>query len=59
MVTRDHIRALGLSDDAGAQEYLAALEAEHDQLLASFPRLWAKVDSATYRRRLFEMIIRL
>jgi hypothetical protein len=32
---------------------------EHDQLLASFPRLWAKVDSATYRRRLFEMIIRL
>ncbi len=58
-VARDYIHALGLSDDAGAQEYLAALNAEHDQLLTSFPRLWAKVDSATYRRRLFEMIIRL
>jgi inorganic triphosphatase YgiF len=59
VVARDHIRTLGLTDDAGAQEYLAALDMEHDQLLASFPRLWAKVDSATYRRRLFEMIIRL
>jgi len=28
-------------------------------LLAGFPRLWSKVDSVTYRRRLFEMIIRL
>ncbi|MGQ9827928.1 MAG: CHAD domain-containing protein, partial [Roseiflexus sp.] len=59
VVARDHIRTLELTDDAGAQEYLAVLDAEHDRLLTDFPRLWAKVDSATYRRRLFEMIIRL
>lgn len=59
VVAREHIRALGLGDDAGAQEYLAALDAEHDRLLTGFSRLWAKVDSATYRRRLFELIIRM
>lgn len=58
VVARDHIRALGLGDDPGAQAYLAALDAEHERLLAEFPRLWARVDSATYRRRLFELIIR-
>ncbi|MGB9754563.1 CHAD domain-containing protein [Roseiflexus castenholzii] len=58
-VARAHIRALGLSDDPGAQEYLAALDAAHDRLLAGFARLWAKVDSVTYRRRLFELIIRM
>jgi len=59
VVAREHIRALGLTDDPGAQEYLAALDAEHDRLLTGFTRLWAKVDSATYRRRLFELIIRM
>lgn len=59
VVARGHIQALGLSDDPGAQEYLAALDAEHNRLLSDFPRLWAKVDSATYRRRLFELIIQM
>lgn len=58
-VAREHIRALGMTDDPGAQEYLAALDATHDRLLTGFSRLWAKVDSATYRRRLFELIIRM
>ncbi len=58
-VAREHIRALGMTDDPGAQEYLAALDATHDRLLTGFARLWAKVDSATYRRRLFELIIRM
>jgi inorganic triphosphatase YgiF len=58
-VAREHVRALEMGDDPGAQEYLAALDAEHDRLLTGFARLWAKVDSATYRRRLFEMIIRM
>lgn len=59
VVAREYIRELKLTDDPGAQEYLAALDVEHDRLLTSFSRLWAKVDSATYRRRLFELIIRM
>ncbi len=59
VVAREHIRALRLTDDLGAQEYLAALDAAHDRLLTGFSRVWAKVDSATYRRRLFELIIRM
>ncbi|MCS6937669.1 MAG: CYTH and CHAD domain-containing protein [Roseiflexaceae bacterium] len=58
-VAREHIQALGLTNDPGAQEYIAALDAAHDRLLTGFSRLWAKVDSATYRRRLFELIIRM
>ncbi|MCS6839585.1 MAG: CYTH and CHAD domain-containing protein [Roseiflexus sp.] len=59
VVAREHIRALGMTDDPGAQAYLAALDVEHERLLTSFSRLWAKVDSVTYRRRLFELIIRM
>jgi CHAD domain-containing protein len=54
-----HVAALGLDDDAGAQSYLAARSAERQELLAELPRRWEKVDSATYRRRLFELIVKL
>jgi CHAD domain-containing protein len=54
-----HIAALGLGDDPGAQRYLAARTAERALLLAELPRRWEKVASATYRRRLFELIVKL
>lgn len=54
-----HVAALGLADDPGAQAYLAARRAERAALLAALPERWAKVASATYRRRLFELIVKL
>ena len=54
-----HVAALGLADDPGAQAYLAVRTAERAPLLADLPRLWNKVDSGTYRRRLFELIVKL
>jgi CHAD domain-containing protein len=54
-----HVAALGLADDPGTQAYLAAREQDRAALLAELPRLWEKVASATYRRRLFEMIVKL
>jgi CHAD domain-containing protein len=59
VTARAHITALGLADDPGTQEYLAAREHDRAALLAELPRLWEKVASATYRRRLFEMIVKL
>ena len=59
VTARAHIAALGLTDDPGTQDYLAAREQDRDALLAELPRLWEKVASATYRRRLFEMIVKL
>ena len=59
VTARAHIAALGLADDPGTQDYLAAREQDRDALLAELPRLWEKVASATYRRRLFEMIVKL
>jgi hypothetical protein len=59
VTTRAHIAALGLADDPGAQAYLTARAAERDIDLAKLPRLWEKVASATYRRRLFELIVKL
>jgi len=59
VTARSHIAALGLADDAGAQTYLAAREQDRAALLAELPRLWEKVASATYRRRLFEMVVKL
>ncbi|HJZ49344.1 MAG TPA: CHAD domain-containing protein [Roseiflexaceae bacterium] len=59
VTARAHIAALGLADDPGAQVYLAAREQERAALLAELPRLWEKVASATYRRRLFEMIVKM
>jgi CHAD domain-containing protein len=54
-----HVAALGLADDPGTQVYLASREQDRTALLAELPRLWEKVASATYRRRLFEMIVKL
>jgi CHAD domain-containing protein len=59
VVARAHVAALGLTDDQGAQAYLAARDAEHDAHLAEMPRRWEKVGSATYRRKLFELIVKL
>ena len=59
VTARAHIAALGLADDLGAQAYLTTRATEHDSDLAKLPRLWEKVASATYRRRLFEMIVKL
>ncbi len=59
VTARAHIAALGLADDPGTQRYLAAREQDRAALLAELPRLWEKVASATYRRRLFEMIVKL
>ena len=59
VTARAHIAALGLADDPGTQAYLAAREQDRAALLAELPRLWEKVASATYRRRLFEMIVKL
>ncbi|MBK9714246.1 MAG: CHAD domain-containing protein [Kouleothrix sp.] len=59
VAARAHVAALGLADDPGAQQYLAAREIERGDLLAALPDLWGQVDSAAYRRQLFEMIIGL
>jgi CHAD domain-containing protein len=59
VTARAHVAALGLAEDAGAQDYLAARDAEHAAHLAELPRKWEKVASATERRRLFELIVKL
>jgi CHAD domain-containing protein len=59
VTARAHIAALGLADDPGTLDYLSSREQDRDALLAALPRLWEKVASATYRRRLFEMIVKL
>jgi CHAD domain-containing protein len=59
VIARTHVAGLGLADDEGAQAYLAARDAEHDVRLAELPRRWEKVGSATYRRKLFELIVKL
>ena len=59
VTARAHVAELGLADDPGTQDYLAAREQDRATLLAELPRLWEKVASATYRRRLFEMIVKL
>ena len=51
--------ALGLADDPGAQSYLAIRGAERERLLAELPKCWDRVDSGTFRRRLFELIVKL
>jgi CHAD domain-containing protein len=53
------VAALGLASDPGAQAYLAARASERAGLLAELPQRWEKVASATYRRRLFELILKL
>jgi CHAD domain-containing protein len=59
VAARARIAALGLADDPGTLAYLAAREQDRAALMAQLPRLWEKVASATYRRRLFEMIVKL
>jgi len=59
VTARAHVAALGLADDLGAQSYLAARGAERELLLAELPKRWEKVDSGTFRRRLFELIVKL
>src|SRR6185436_7095769 len=43
VVARAYVEALGLSDDKGAQTYLAARDAEHDSHLAALPQSWEQV----------------
>jgi CHAD domain-containing protein len=59
VVARARIHALGLDDDPGAQDYLAARASEHTAHLGELPRYWEKVNSSTFRRKLFELIIKL
>jgi len=59
VVARAHVDALGLSNDQGAQDYLDARDAERAAHLAELPQRWAKVASATERRQLFELIVKL
>ena len=59
VTARMHVASLGLADDPGTLDYLASREQDRDALLAELPRLWEKVASATYRRRLFELIVKL
>ncbi|HEU4321684.1 MAG TPA: CHAD domain-containing protein [Roseiflexaceae bacterium] len=58
-VAREHVAELDMEADPGARIYLAAREHESNGHLADLPRLWEKVASATYRRKLFEAISRL
>ena len=59
VTARAHVAALGLAGEPGAQAYLAERAADRTALLAELSRLWDKVDSATYRRHLFELIVKV
>jgi CHAD domain-containing protein len=59
VVARQRIQDLGLEQHTDAQVYLAARSAERTARLEELPRLWEKVGSATYRRRLLELIVKL
>ena len=59
VVARQRVHALGLDQLAGVRAYLEARDAEGAAQLEELQRLWEKVASATYRRRLFELIVKL
>ena len=59
VVARQRVQAMGLDEHAGVQAYLEARDAEGAARLEDLQRLWEKVGSATYRRRLFELIVKL
>jgi CHAD domain-containing protein len=59
VVARQRVEALGLDKHAGVRAYLEARDAEGAAHLEALPQLWEKVGSATYRRRLFELIVKL
>ena len=47
------------TDDTDLEAYVASRIAERERLLAELPRRWEKVASATYRRKLMELIVKL
>ena len=59
VTARAHVARLGLENDAGARDYLAARDSEHAAHLAELPRLWEAVASAAHQRRLFELLVRV
>lgn len=60
-VAQAYVAALDTpEEDRGALDaYTANRESERAALLADLPRLWDKLMSATYRRRLMELIVKL
>lgn len=56
VVAREHVRALGLEEDRGAQGYLAALDAAWARHAEALPQVWEQATGVTYRRRLLELI---
>jgi CHAD domain-containing protein len=59
VVARQRVRQLGQDKHAGVRAYLEARDAQSAARLEELGRLWEKVGSATYRRRLFELIVKL
>jgi CHAD domain-containing protein len=59
VVARQRIQTLDLADQAGVEAYLLARESERAGQMGALPQLWDKVASATYRRRLWEMIVKV
>jgi CHAD domain-containing protein len=61
VVARQHVAALDVAPNhqAAIEAYLQTREDERATHMAALPRLWEKVGSATYRRRLFELIVKL
>ena len=59
VVARQRIQTLDLGDQAGVEAYLLARDSERAGQMEALPQLWGKVASATYRRRLWEMIVKL
>jgi CHAD domain-containing protein len=59
VTARVHIDDLGMRNDPGALMYLAHLDARQSALLDELPTFWGKVASATYRRKLLELIVKL
>lgn len=59
VVAQDLVGALDLSEDAGAEAYLAARRDAHTDRRAELPDVWNKMVGAAYRRRLAEQIVKL
>jgi hypothetical protein len=59
VAARQRVQALDLKQHAGVRTYLETRDAEGAAQLEALSRLWEKVGSATYRRRLFELIVKL
>ncbi len=58
-VAVDYVAQLDTAAQPGLAAYVASREAERGELLAGLPQRWEKVMSATYRRKLMELIIKL